>query len=76
MSIDVKFDLMIGNQVIGSDEMVDSKIAGKILGLSSRTIRDYATKGTISSYKLNQRTTRFLVSDLLLWLSHINNRNA
>jgi len=77
---DEQFYITIGNEFIGSNEMVNAGVAAKIMGLSPRTVRDYATKRIIPIYKLNDRTTRFLVSDLYEWLDSkrvdINENNS
>lgn len=57
--------IMIEDVQIGEDELVDSRLAAKILGLSDRTVRDMGVLRRIPIYKIGPRTTRFLVSDLL-----------
>ena len=59
--------IIIGNAEIGIDELVNSHIAAKICGLSSRTIRDMAVKRTIPIYKIGTRSNLLLVRDLLQW---------
>ena len=53
---------------IGIDQLVNYKIAAKILGLSPRTIKDMGSKRAIPIYKIGVKTTRFLVRDLLDWI--------
>lgn len=57
--------ILIDNREIGLDELCDSYTAGKILGLSPRTVRDMGVKRTLPIYKVGARTNRFLVRDLL-----------
>lgn len=59
--------IIIGNVAIGVDELVNSHVAGKICGMSSRTIRDLGVKRSIPIYKIGVRSNRFLVRDLLEW---------
>ena len=59
--------IVIGNAEIGVDELVNSHVAAKICGLSSRTIRDMGIKRSIPIYKIGARSNRFLVRDLLQW---------
>ena len=66
MSTDV---IRIGNRLIGVDELVDSRTAARITGLSERTIRDKAVRREFRIYKLAANCTKYCVSDLLNWCS-------
>lgn len=57
--------IIINGNELGVDELVDSNIASKVLGLSPRTVRDMGIKRVIPVYRIGSRTNRFLVSDLL-----------
>ena len=57
----------IENKTIGIDELVDSKVAGKILGLKPRTVRNMGNRKELSIYKIGIKTNRFLVRDLLTY---------
>ena len=59
--------IIIGGDQVGVDELVNSYIAGKILGLSPRTVRDLGVKRALPVYKIGPRSNRFLVRDLLEW---------
>jgi len=61
--------IRIGSEVIGLDELVDYKIAAKILGLSPRTVRDMGTgnRRVLPVYQVGSRANRFLVRDLIEW---------
>ena len=52
---------------IGLDQLVNFKVAAKILGLAPRTIKDMGSKRVIPIYKIGVKTTRFLVRDLMKW---------
>lgn len=57
--------ISIENNEIGMDELCDSYIAGKILGLSPRTVRDMGVKRTVPVYRIGTKTNRFRVGDLV-----------
>jgi len=57
--------ITIEDKFIGIDELVDSYIAGKIMGLKPRTIRDMGVKRTLPIYKIGARSNRYLVRDLI-----------
>ena len=57
----------IEDNTIGIDQLVNFKIAAKILGLSPRTIKDMGVKRKMPIYKIGIKTTRYLVRDLLGW---------
>jgi len=56
--------IIIGNREIGVDEIVPASIASRIVGLSERTMKDYAVKRLLPIYKIGNRNL-FLVQDLL-----------
>jgi hypothetical protein len=57
--------IIIGDRIIGIDELCDSTTAGLITGLSERTIRDKAVKREFPIYKMASNNTKYLVRDLL-----------
>ena len=59
--------IIIGDRIIGIDELVDSHTSGLITGLSERTIRDKAVKREFPIYKMASNNTKYLVRDLLEW---------
>jgi excisionase family DNA binding protein len=48
------------------EELVDSRVAAKILGLSIRTVGDMASRRELPLYKIG-RSVRFKVNDLYAW---------
>lgn len=63
----MKHYINIEDDNIGIDQLVNYKVAAKILGLSPRTIKDMGIKRTVPIYKIGVKTTRFLVRDLIVW---------
>ena len=61
--------ICIGERKIGLDELVDHRLAARILGLAPRTVQDMGTgsKRVLPVYRIGSRTNRFLVRDLLEW---------
>lgn len=59
--------IRIGQDYIGLDELVNYKIVAKILGLSSRTVRDLGTgsRRVLPVYQVGSCSNRFLVRDLV-----------
>lgn len=59
--------ITIGDVRYGYDEIVNAKVASRIIGLSERTIRDMAVQRLIPIYRLARNVTGYLVSDLVEW---------
>lgn len=55
---------MINLSNLDEEELVDAKVAAQLLGLSRRTVQDWAMKGLIPHYKIG-RVNRFKVSDII-----------
>lgn len=55
---------MINLSELDGEELVDARIAARLLGLSYRTIQALAMKGRIPRYKIG-RANRFKVSDII-----------
>ena len=49
---------------LDGEALVDAHVVAQLLGLSVRTVREYAMKGRIPRYKVG-RTNRFKVSDII-----------
>jgi len=49
----------------GLDQLVDFRVASKVIGVAQRTMRDMGVKRVLPIYKIGIRTTRYKVSDLL-----------
>jgi len=55
---------MINLSNLDGEELVGAKVAAQLLGLSRRTVQDWAMKGLIPRYKIG-RANRFKVSDII-----------
>lgn len=49
---------------LGGEELVDARVVGRLLGLSTRTVQDLAAKRKIPLYKIG-RVNRFKVSEII-----------
>jgi len=55
---------------LASSPLLDGSAAGAFLGVSKRTLENWRTHGGGPRYlKLTERTVRYRVSDLTLWLA-------
>ena len=52
---------------IGFDELVSPAVAGKIVGLSTRSLRRLVSQGEIPVYRYAPNSLRYLVRDLMEW---------
>ena len=55
---------MINLSELDAEELVDARVAARLLGLSIRTVRDLAARRAIPLYKIG-RGNRFKVSDII-----------
>ncbi|MBJ7278711.1 helix-turn-helix domain-containing protein [Marinobacter salarius] len=55
---------MINLSELDGEELVDARVAARLLGLAYRTVQELAMKGKIPRYKIG-RANRFKVSDII-----------
>ena len=72
----MKTNINIADQIYGLDELVDHKIASKIIGLSPRTVQNLGCSRKLITYKVGSRANRYLVRDLLAWCEQRRMSNA
>ena len=59
--------IYISDKVVGLDDLVDYKVAAKIIGLQPRTVQNMVADKKLPFYRYSKRCNRFLVRELISW---------
>lgn len=59
--------ISIEKRAIGYDELVNKKLAARIIGVSPSTVRRLTNEGQISYYALSGKIKRYLVKEIIDW---------